>query len=475
MDSIKWFDTILQCFTIILIMLLNTTSCGTNLDAHNLFSSTSEEIIFDLIDPNGKLIVKQKIKPLNGVGNGPLYRYQNNRHTINWSAEFKELHIPIIRYHDVEYINKNNQAINISAIFPNSNADESKTSSYNFSATDQLMKAATETGARIIFRLGENIQNLNSATGDNTPPKDFHKWARIAERIVAHYEDGWNNGFRYTNIMWEVWNEPDNHQCWNGSFDDYCEFYKTVWRCIHAKHPDADISPAYAYSAENRAKLYRCIKENGLGIRHCFVHHYWEDFSGIGEDAKKLKDELEQQGLEADIIMDEWNYLSPDGGWNNLVTTFYAIQSQQAAAWYAKQLIHMQAAKDLAGAVYYVSDMPGFWTGLYKRNSKGELVVLPAYDTFRYFGKLYNLGYEVKPDKVPEGIYVLAATDGKKEVGVMVVNDSEESKEVDVRIKDVRLDECKIQVKSKKVQAADEKIRLRLLPYEVSFVNILTQ
>lgn len=462
-------------FFYVFIMLLNATSCETNLDARNLFISASEEIVFDFIDLNGKLIVKQKIKPLNGIGNGPLYGYKNGQYTIDWSKEFVKLNIPIIRFHDVEATNHQNQAVNISAIFPNPKADETQASSYNFSATDQLMKAATETGARIIFRLGENIQNLGSVTGDNTPPKDFDKWARIAERIIAHYEEGWNNGFRYTNIMWEIWNEPDNHQCWNGSFDAYCEFYKTVWRCIHAKHPDADISPSYAYSAENRAKLYRYIRDNGLGIGHCFVHHYWNDFAGIGEDAKKLKNELKQYGLEADIIMDEWNYLSPDGKWNNLAATFYAIQTQQAAAWYAKQLIHMQAAEDLAGAVYYASDMPGFWTGLYKLDSEGKVVLLLAYDVFRYFGKLYELGYEVKPDKVSEGIYVLAATDGKKEVGVMVVNDSEESKEVDVRIKDVRLDECKIQVKSKKVQAADEKIRLRLLPYEVSFVNILTQ
>ena len=126
-------------------------------------------------------------------------------------------------------------------------------------------------------------------------------------------------------------------------------------------------------------------------------------------------------------------------------------------------------------AVYYASDMPGFWTGLYKLDSEGKVVLLLAYDVFRYFGKLYELGYEVKPDKVSEDTYVLAATGGKKEMGIMVVNDSAKSKEVDVRIKDVCLDECQIQVKGKKVQATDEKIKLRLTPYEVSFVNILTQ
>ena len=205
------------------------------------------------------------------------------------------------------------------------------------------------------------------------------------------------------------------------------------------------------------------------------MHHYWSDFSGIGEDAKKLKGELERYGLEADIIMNEWNYLSPDGKWNNLAATFYAIQTPRAAAWYAKQLMYMQAAEDLAGAVYYVSDMPGFWTGLYKLNSTGKVVLLPTYNVFRYFGMLYKLGYEVKPDEVPEDISVLAATDGKKEMGIMVVNDSDNQKEISLRIKNVRLGKCEIQVKGKKARAVDGEVRLRLSPYEVSFVNLLTQ
>ena len=442
----------------------------------NIVSSSSKDNVgYMRFDIQNFINTKSRIKPLNGMGNGPLYQYKVGRFSVDWSKDFKDLNIPTIRYHDVEYFNKQNQAINVSAIFPDWQADESLESSYRFTATDQLLEAAMKTDAQIIFRLGENIQNLGSATGSNTPPEDFAKWARIAERIVAHYEDGWNNGFRYKGIMWEVWNEPDNNKCWNGTFDAYCEFYKIVWRCIHAKHPDADVSPAYAYSAENRAKLYRCIQDTGLGINHCFVHHYWSDFSGIGEDAKKLKGELERYGLEADIIMNEWNYLSPDGKWNNLAATFYAIQTPRAAAWYAKQLMYMQAAEDLAGAVYYVSDMPGFWTGLYKLNSTGKVVLLPTYNVFRYFGMLYKLGYEVKPDEVPEDISVLAATDGKKEMGIMVLNDSDNQKEISLRIKNVRLGKCEIQVKGKKARAVDGEVRLRLSPYEVSFVNLLTQ
>ncbi|WP_455623800.1 hypothetical protein, partial [Parabacteroides sp.] len=408
---------------------------------------------------------------LNGIGNGPLYVYENNCFSINCSSDFERLNIPIIRFHDVEYFNKQNQAVNISAIFPDIQADALLEASYSFSATDQLMKSAMDIGCRVIFRLGENIQNWGSATGSNIPPADFEKWAMVSERIIAHYEDGWNKGFFYKNIMWEVWNEPYHSQCWDGTFDAYCELYKKVWQYVHDKHPNADVSPSYVCSVENRAKLFHCIRDNHLGIGHFFVHYYWEDFAGIETEITKLKQELTEYGLEADIILNEWNYLSPDGGWNNLATTFCAIQSHQAGAWFAKQLIHMQAAKDLAGAVYYVSDMPGFWTGLYKLDKFGKVVLLPTYDVFKYFGRLRKLGNEITADAVPRDVYVLAASDNRR-IGVMLVNYSGKKRNLKLRMNGLSLDNLAVWVKDGLYRGNMERLEVTLQPYEVSYISI---
>ena len=249
--------------SIILLVTLNITSCSElNLENYNPSLFVTNRIIIDF---NKDLIIKRKIKPLNGMGNGPLYWYRNNRFNIDWHTAFEDLNIPIIRYHDVEFTNENhNKAINISKIFPNFNADASLSESYNFEATDTLLSAANRIGVKIIFRLGENIKNEWYYAGYNTPPSDFKKWAYIVERIIAHYEDGWNNGYHYTNILWEVWNEPDNKSCWSGTIEQYCEFYKIVCQHILSKHPNIDISPAYALHQNNRLKIYQCIKENNL-------------------------------------------------------------------------------------------------------------------------------------------------------------------------------------------------------------------
>ena len=459
---------------ILLFISLFFASCGkeseTNIE-NEIIPLDTNAIVFTPADAQGNLIVKRKIKPLNGMGNGPLYVYRDGRFLYDWSETFRDLNVPIIRFHDVEYFNAGNEAVNISAIFPDMEADAALESSYNFEATDQLMKAAVATGARIIFRLGENILNTASATGSNTPPADFDKWAHVAERIVAHYEDGWNDGYFYKNIMWEVWNEPDVGKCWDGPFEAYCEFYKTVWQRIHAQHPKADISPAYAYSAENRAMLYQCIRDNNLGIEHCFAHYYGSDFSRAAEMDAMLISELEQYGLEADIILGEWNYLSPEGGFENLTSTFLALQTPFIAAWYAQQLIYMQATENLAGAVYYATDMPGFWTGLYKLDSAGDVVRLPAYNVFKHFGELYRLGNEIASDNLPAGISTLAASD-EKEMGILIVNYSDESKETSLVINNIQMDSRTITIDGEERPSTSGKLTLTLAPYEVVYARI---
>ena len=461
-------------YFVFLLISLHFASCGNGSGSvieNEITPLDTNAIVFTPADMQGNLIAKRKIKPLNGMGNGPLYVYRDGRFRYDWSETFRDLNVPIIRFHDVEYFNAENEAVNISAIFPDEEADAALESSYNFEVTDQLMKAAVATGARIIFRLGENILNIASATGSNTPPADFEKWAHVAERIVAHYEDGWNDGYFYKNIMWEVWNEPDVSKCWDGPFEAYCEFYKIVWQHIHAQHPKADISPSWAYNAENRAMLYQCIRDNGLGIEHCFAHRYGSDFSKVEIGANTLINELEHYGLNADIILGEWNYLSPDGGFENLTSTFLALQTSFIATWYAQQLIYMQAAEDLAGAVYYVTDMPGAWTGLYKLDSAGDVVRLPAYDVFKNFGELYRLGNEIAPDNLPTGISALAASDGKA-MGILIVNSSDESKETSLVINNIQLDTRTITIDDEERPSTSGKLPLTLAPYEVVYVRV---
>lgn len=459
----------LSCLSFFILLLIDCTLSSCTVDNEPL--NTDSIIICTRAYTDSNFENKQKIKPLNGMGNGPLYWYQNNRFHIDWQTAFQDLNIPIIRYHDVEFTNeKNNEAVNISKIFPNFHADASLPESYNFKATDSLLSAVNRIGAKVIFRLGENIKNEWYFAGDNTPPADFKKWACVAERIIAHYEDGWNNGYYYTNILWEVWNEPDNKSCWNGTIEQYCEFYKIVCQHILSKHPSIDISPAYAVHQKNRLKIYQCISENRLRISHCFVHKYFHDFSSGQEMADMLQQELQYYNLHADLILDEWNYWAPDG---KMEKTYDFIQSQQGAAWTAKQLIHLQAIDELKGAVYYASDMPGFWTGLYKLNYKTKNIdLLPTYEVFKYYGELYRLGNEILLESLPKDIYALAAYNGN-EIGIMVVNYSNKVKKISIPTQHIPIiDNVVIHAENIRYKLKKGIISLILKPYDVSYISI---
>ena len=56
---------------------------------------------------------------------------------------------------------------------------------------------------------------------------NFEKWAKICEYIIAHYNEGWANGFYYGIKYWKVWTEPNGKKPngdqpnWSGTPEQY--------------------------------------------------------------------------------------------------------------------------------------------------------------------------------------------------------------------------------------------------------------
>ena len=90
------------------------------------------------------------IKPVNGVNNGPL--------TCNFSQDarpyFKEARIPFSRLHDTEYPFGAGEFVDVHCLFRNFGCDENDPANYNFTLTDEYLKAIDECGTKIIYRLG---------------------------------------------------------------------------------------------------------------------------------------------------------------------------------------------------------------------------------------------------------------------------------------------------------------------------------
>ena len=168
-----------------------------------------------------------KVKPMHAVGQPPFVGMD-----FSYFRYLKAANIPYSRLHDVGGAYGKNIFVDIPNIFRDFDADENDEASYDFAFTDILLDALMKAGAKPYFRLGVTIENYAKIRAYRVyPPKDFHKWARIAEHIIRHYNEGWANGFRYDIEYWEIWNEPDSgpgdvSEMWFGTMEQYFDLYK---------------------------------------------------------------------------------------------------------------------------------------------------------------------------------------------------------------------------------------------------------
>ena len=122
-----------------------------------------------------------KIKPMHAVGQPPFYgMYFEKFHYLT------DAHIPYSRLHDTGGAYGRNVFVDIPNLFRDFDADENDPASYDFAFTDVLLSELMKAGVKPYFRLGVTIENpaqVKSYRSD--PPKDYEKWARICEQIIA--------------------------------------------------------------------------------------------------------------------------------------------------------------------------------------------------------------------------------------------------------------------------------------------------
>ena len=183
--------------------------------------------------------IVSKIKPMNCVNNFPSIRNA-------YDQQFKDLEIPYSRLHDTVALNPH--LVDVDSIFPNFDADENDENSYDFAFTDYIIKKLINLGTKPFYRLGSSIETLHwIKTYHIYPPKDYLKWAKICEHIIAHYNEGWANGFHYGIEYWEIWNEPEQYidieknQMWKGTYDEFLKFYEVSSNHLKNRFPNIKI------------------------------------------------------------------------------------------------------------------------------------------------------------------------------------------------------------------------------------------
>lgn len=385
------------------------------------------------------------IKPMNAVNNGPIVARKSQTRS-NYES-FKAARIPYARTHDTALYSGygGHHSVDISAVFPDFEADVDSPESYDFKVTDKFISDVYSAGTEIFFRLGQSIENW-AKKYDVWPPKDYKKWARICEHVIMHYNKGWAEGYHYGIEYWEIWNEADLDRDekdwknaprnWGGSPQQFFEFFEVAAKHLHRRFPELKIGgPALCGSLEWAEDFLSHMKKHRVPLDFFSWHCYSNTPESIVAMSDKVDALLEKYGYSSsESILDEWNYLRD---WSdNFVYTVERVNSIKGGAFCASVMSACQdAGTDML--MYYDLRPSTSFCGVYDAVS---LKPQPAYYAFYLWSRLRDYPMQVKTcvDSGCKGIYATAATGEGKGLAVMVVrfnDDDNVSSSMQVEIK----------------------------------------
>ncbi|MBQ7321624.1 MAG: hypothetical protein IJW99_05970 [Clostridia bacterium] len=358
------------------------------------------------------------MKPMHAGGQPPVISSAKPTHF----HYLTEAGIPYSRLHDVGGSFGGGKYVDIPNIFRNFDADETDPANYDFDFTDVLITGLIEAGVEPYFRLGITIENAVKVKPYFVfPPKDYEKWARICEHIIRHYTEGWADGYHYKITYWEIWNEPDNGQMWNGTPEDYYRLYHVAASHLKSQFPHLKIGGYGScgfYAIANGGNPWstkppeadmhwvnyfhgfmRYIKEHNSPIDFFSWHSYAPVKHTRIMDAW-LHEQMVAYGYgDLPTHLNEWDPYA-----NELGTGHHGAEI--AATTIAMQHGHV----DLC-CIYdmRISDAP--YCPLFNPITQKPI---QGYYSLVAFNTLYRLGTQVKTDCDTEELYVLAASDGKR-------------------------------------------------------------
>ncbi len=174
-----------------------------------------------------------KIKLVHGIN----FSFSHNRLGDNPIDQMLAEYRPaLVGLHDVEHPYGQNQYVDIHCIFPDFTRDSADAEAYNFGPTDEYVSKILNTGAQIIFRLGESTDSY-SVKPYLKAPADVEKWADVCLHVVMHFNAKWADGYKWNIKYFEIWSGADSKNGFSGDFSDYMRLYAACARKIKQEFP----------------------------------------------------------------------------------------------------------------------------------------------------------------------------------------------------------------------------------------------
>ena len=239
-----------------------------------------------------------EIKPLHSMCNGP------RSYGADISGEFKDLGVPFVRF-DCTDTAMSARAVDISRIFKSFDADPSDEASYDFECTDAYVSAALLSGARVIFRLGESRDLLESEIKQRTLD-DLETRARVCVNIIRHYNDGWANGYHYGIEYFDIGGL--------GDAEGELEGYRRVAGSIKLYDENIKVGGLSfeGFGASARSFLRYCRK-NRVPVDFVVADCFGSSVEEIGDGAESFYAFARELGFDdLELIVGKWSYIDAE-------------------------------------------------------------------------------------------------------------------------------------------------------------------
>ena len=392
--------------------------CGTILAAAGLSLTVNAAqpaaVAFVTVDVTN---VVQAVKPMHAVNNGPSVTKPAGDQKGGNFEDYKAARIPFARTHDsINCVAGGAHTCDISAIFPDFDADETDPKNYDFVFTDHYLDNIRRAGTEVFFRLGQTIEHGPKKYGV-LPPEDFAKWARICEHVIRHYNEGWGWGLdnEYTTVniawsnqfnivYWEIWNEPDldpsdgarpkNPRCWGGTVAEFFKLYETAAKHLKGKFPSLMIGgPAITSNLPWGERFLRYCRDNSVPLDFFSWHIYATEPRQIDDRADAVRHLMDKYGFQkSESILNEWNYVK---GWVDDWPYSLEVESgrynQKGAAFVMATMVDCQS-KPVDMLMFYDAKLS---TGMNSMFSKPTCQPLKGYYPFYAWSKLVDCGTQV--------------------------------------------------------------------------------
>ena len=356
------------------------------------------------------------VRLMNAVNGGPAVKKPGGDQKRGNFEDYKAARIPFARTHDcINCTPGGPHTCDISAIFPDFDADETKAENYDFVFTDHYLDNMKRAGTEVFFRLGQTIEHGPKKYGV-LPPKDYAKWARVCEHVIRHYNEGWGwavdkayttRNIAWSNqfniVYWEIWNEPDldpadgalpkNPRCWGGTVTNFFEFYETAARHLKGKFPALKIGgPAVCGSKEWSERFLSYCHDRKVPLDFFSWHIYARNPASVANTARTFRQLMDKYGFQdRESILNEWNYVK---GWtDDFVYTFRVEAGDlnlKGAAFIAATMVAAQSSP--VDMLMYYDARPRGMDGLFDAVT---LWPMKGYYPFCAWAKLLDRGTQV--------------------------------------------------------------------------------